>query len=224
MKALIICSVHALCDFSPFERKACNRTCERHGIPAFLAVQDHARLLARTTMLGVLNHLPGAVGQHEALIDSYLDFLNDEIWSASIRAYNSIFAALLDPQGYARPTGFVSDYPMLTTNLVRSSALLTNATKLGTLTALSDPLKVQRIAAGLSACATSLSVAHNDIDVLVANQRDFAAAQSIGMHPRFVKELRSEVSLRMIHCHPNAHIPAGTIIKNSDLQAFAVPA
>ena len=224
MKALIICSVHALCDFSPFERNACNRACERHGIPAFLTIQDHARLLERTTMLGVLNHLPGAVGHHQALIDSYLDFLNDEIWNASMRAYNSVFAALLDPQGYARPTGFVSDYPMLTTNLLRSSALLTNATKLGTLTALSDPLKVQGIAAGLAACATSLNVAHNDVHVLVANQRDFAAAQSIGMHPRFVKELRSDANLRMIHRRPNAHIPTGVTINNSDLQAFAVPA
>ncbi|MEP0090922.1 MAG: hypothetical protein ABJM02_02875 [Paracoccaceae bacterium] len=224
MKALIICSVHALCDFSLFERKACNRACERHGIPAFLTVQDHARLISRTTMLDVLNHLPGAVGRHEALINSYLDLLNDEIWSASIRAYNSVFAALLDPQGYARPTGFVSDYPMLTTNLVRSSALLTNATKLGTLTALSDPLKVQSIAAGLAACATSLNAAHNDVDVLVANQRDFAAALSIGMHPRFVEELRSDATLRMIHRCPNTHIPTAEIINNSDLQAFAVPA
>jgi hypothetical protein len=196
MKALIICSLHALCDISKFEQDACNRACAMHGVPAILTPQVHKRALASTTMLDVLNHLAGSQQQNRALIDDYLDILNDEIWSASITAYQSVFAALLDPKGHARPTGFVSDYPMLTTNLVRSSALLTNATKLGTLTTLSDPFNVQRSEAGLASIAASLDVSHQDVEVLVAHQRDFLAAQSIGMHPRFIEEIRPDVKVQ----------------------------
>ena len=225
MKALIICSVYALSDISQLEREACNRACERNGIPAVLTTKDHARIVATTTMLDALNQMPGSMQQREALINNYLDILNDEIWSGPLHAYQSVFAALLHPKGYARPTGFVSDYPMLTTNLVRSSALLTNATKLGTLTALTDPLKVQSIAASLAASATSLNVANCDVEVLVAHRRDFIAAQSIGMHPRFIEELQPLASSRKELHKSRTRVPTGAIINSAVIsQPVAVPA
>lgn len=225
MKPLIVCSVHALCDIAELERKAFNRACGMHGIPSVLTPQDHAKTLTTTTMLDLIGHLPGSVEQREALVTSYLDALNDGIWAASVSAHQSVFATLLCPKGYARPTGFVSDYPMLTTNLVRSSALLTNATKLGALTALSDPLKVARVEESLLACATSLNVTHAGVEVLVAHERDFAAAHSIGMQPRFVAELRRDkISKRGIR-QPRTRIYDAAIIDSASAQqAFAVPA
>ena len=86
MKALIICSLHALCDISRFEQDACNRACAMHGIPAILTPQDHTRALATTTMLDLLSHLPGSEAERKALIDSYLEILNDDIWAASLHA------------------------------------------------------------------------------------------------------------------------------------------
>lgn len=79
-------------------------------------------------------------GERNALVDSHLEILNDNIWTASLHALHCVFATLLDPKGFARKTGIVSDHPMLTTDLVRSSALLNNATKLETLTVPSDLL------------------------------------------------------------------------------------
>lgn len=194
MKALIVCSVHALCDISRLERDACNRACARHGIPAILTAQSHARIIENTTMIDVLNDLPSSREQREGLIASYLDMLNDEIWSTSLRAHQSVLATLRDPKIFVRPTGFVSDYPTLTTNLVRSAALLTNATRLGHLTTLTDPLNKQSVAERLEAAASALNVAHRAVDVLVARQRDFVAAQSLGMHPRFLEELHPRTS------------------------------
>ena len=188
MKGLIVCSVHALCDISRLEREACNQACVRHGIPAILTDHDHAHLLAGSTMLDFLSGLPGCRRERRVLIESYLVILNDLIWTASLPAHQSVFSALLDPFGYARPRGFLADYPILTTNLVRSSALLTNSTKLGNLTVPSDPMLTECTASGLKASATSLGLAHQDVEVLVAHQRDFDGALSIGMHPRFVKE------------------------------------
>jgi len=211
MKALIICSLHALCDISRFEQDACNRACALHGIPAILTPQDHTRALATTTMLDLLSHLPGSEGERNALIDSYLEILNDDIWAASLHAHNSGFATLLDPKGYARKTGIVSDYPRLTTNLVRSSALLNNATKLETLTVPSDLLAPQNIQAGLAACATSLGVMNNDAQVLVAHQRDYDAAQSIGMHPRFIEKLRLDVQVQKKSRKAKIYTPKGPI-------------
>lgn len=211
MKALIICSLHALCDISRFEQDACNRACALHGIPAILTPQDHTCALAATTMLDLLSHLPGSKGERNALIDSYLEILNDAIWGASLHAHQSVFATLLDPKEYARKKGIVSDYPMLTTNLVRSSALLNNATKLGTLTVPSDLLAPQNIQAGLAACATSLSVMHNDVEVLVAHQRDYDAAQSIGMHPRLIEEIRPDVTAQKRRRKARIYAPKGPI-------------
>jgi hypothetical protein len=189
MKALIICSVHALCDLSRLERMACNHACEIHGIPGILTDQDHTRLLKETPVLTFLNRLAGTPEQRRELIDSYLEALNDQIWSASLSARQSAFSALLDSSGYARPRGFLSEYPMLTTNLIRSSALLTHATSLGTLTVPADPAELQSTATGLSATAASLDVGHDDVEVLVAHRRDFDAAEALGMHPRFVTEV-----------------------------------
>jgi len=221
MKALIICSLHALCDMSRFEQDACNRACAMHGIPAILTPHDHRRALASTTMLDLLSHLPGSKADRKALIDSYLERLNDGIWDASLDAYESVHSTLLDPKGYARKTGIVSDYPVLTTNLVRSSALFNNATKLGTVTGPSDLLALQSITAGLAACATSLGVMHSDVTVLVAHQRDYDAAQSIGMHPRFVEEARPDVTARKNRRKAKIHVPKGPIF---DSMPIPVPA
>ncbi|WP_299882816.1 hypothetical protein [uncultured Sulfitobacter sp.] len=225
MKPLIVCSVHALCDIAELERKAFNRACGMHGIPAVLTPQDHAKILATKTMLDLLSHLPGSVEQREALVSCFLDMLNDAIWNASVSAHNSVLATLLCPKGYARPTGFVSDYPMLTTNLVRASALLTNATKLGALTALSDPLKVARVEESLLACATSLNFPHQDIEVLIAHERDVRAARSIGMQPRFVAELRRETKSKRSVRQLRTRIHDAAIIDTARAQKpFAVPA
>ena len=188
MKALIICSVHALCDVSSLEREAFNRAGAEHGIPANLTREDHANLLASGTMLDLLTQLPGTPDQRDALTARYLEILNDDLWTASAPAHDSVYEALLDPNGLATATGFVSDYPLLTTNLVRSAALLTNATKLGHLRALADTASIECATRGLAACAAALGVAHADIEVLVAHQRDFDAARSLGMSPRFVDE------------------------------------
>lgn len=213
MNALIICSTHALCNIAALEREACNHACEQHGIPAILRARDHALALKTATMLDVLNHLPGSINQRKALTNAYLDALNDAIWSASLRAHHSVFATLLDPGGYWRPTGFVSDYPVLTTNLIRSAALSHNATKMGALTTLSNPLKVQSTAEGLTATAATLGVAHANVDVIVAHQRDFLAAQSVGMQPRFIAEMQPEAPQKKRR-RSKPHIPAGPIINS----------
>ena len=224
MKALIICSIHALCDISQLERDAYNRTCAHHGLPETLTVQNHTRILATTTMLEVLNHLPAPNEQRKDLIGSYLDLLNDKIWSLSLRAYQSVFATLLDPKSYARPTRFISDYPILTTNLVRSAALLTNATKLGQLTTPSDPLNVQSVSAGLQASAATLNMANNEIEVLVAHRRDFVVAQSLGMDPRFVDELRPKTNPQKQPLKPRFGISTGPEIDTVSLpMAAAAP-
>ncbi len=225
MKPLIVCSFHALCDIAELERKAFNRACGMHGIPAVLTPQDHAKILATTTMLNLLNHLPGSVEQREALVTCYLDALNDAIWNASVSVHQSVFATLLCPKGCARPTGFVSDYPMLTTNLVRASALLTNATKLGEITALSDPLKTARVEESLLTCSTSLNYPHRDIEVLVAHERDFEAAQSIGMQPRLIAEFRRETKPKRSVRQLRTQIHGTAIIDTASAQKpFAVSA
>lgn len=197
MKAVIICSVHALCNISQFEREACNRACALHGIPAHLTAKDHARLLSATTMLGFLNHLPGSEEQRQGLIASYLDILNDQVWEAALTPYKSVSSSCFGLKNHTKPKGFVSDYPLLTTNVVRSAALLTNASKLGHLTALSDPLEVKATTAALASCATSIGVAHHEIEVLVAHKRDFVAAKSLGMHPSYIEGLRPDREMRM---------------------------
>lgn len=225
MTPLIVCSVHALCDIAELERKAFNRACGLHGNPAVLTPQDHAKILATTTMLDLLSHLPGSVEQREALITCYLDALNDAIWNASVSAHQSVFATLLCPKGYARPTGFVSDYPMLTTNLVRASALLTNATKLGEITALSDPLKTARVEESMLTCATSLNFPHRDIEVLVAHERDFEAARSIGMQPSLIAELWRETKPKRSVRQLRTRVHGAAIIDTASAQKpFAVSA
>ncbi len=225
MKALIICSVHALCNVSQLEREAFNRACERHGFPSALTIRDHARLLSTTTMLGFLNHFPCSKEQRERLIASYLDILHDDIWDTTLMPYKAVSSDLLGRNGTARPKGFVSDYPLLTTNMVRSAALLTNASKLGHLTTLSDPLHVETTAAGLAACAAAMEVAHHETEVIVAHRRNFIAAQSIGMSPRFVKGSRQNTPSRLEYCELSAQITTGPM--NNGIarpQTLALPA
>lgn len=206
MKALIICSVHVLFDISGLERVACNRACALHAIPAILTTQDHRHLLSSATMLDLLNHLPGSPQQRRSLIESYLDLLNEEIWNASMRAYESVRGAVLDAYGKGWATAVVSDYPMLTTNLLRSAALLTNATKSGQLIAPHDPMDLRSIPSSLDAAASSLGVAHKDVEVIVALQRDYLAAQSLGMHPRFAEDAPANA-----HAGRTSRRPLGTI-------------
>ncbi|GIT93258.1 hypothetical protein JANAI62_36980 [Jannaschia pagri] len=198
MKALIICSVHALCDISAFERQAFNDACTRHGIPAVLTTEDHAQSIAAISMLDLINHLPGSPKQRRALRDSYLDLLNEAVWGAPIAVRQSVFEALRNPGGMPRPTGFVSDYPQLTTNLVRAAALRTEATRLGKLSPVLAPPASSPVAARLESLAASLGMAHSDIHVLVAHRRDYSAARSLGMQPRLIAELRSSAPPEVI--------------------------
>jgi len=225
MKALILCSVHALCDIAELERQAFNRACALQGIPVFLSSKDHAHVLATTTMLDLLGHLPGPTEQRETLVERYLDILNDAIWKASISAYHSVFAELLGPKLHARPTGLVSEYPLLTSNLVRSAALLTNATKLGTLSTPYDPLRVPSVAERLATCATSLNVSHDNVEVLVVHERDFGAARSIGMHPRYVQERQLAGVSTVTGSKPRKRMPDAIIVDRPRTQeAFAISA
>lgn len=214
MKALIICSLHALCDVARFERDACNRACAMHGIPAILTPQDHARALEGATMLDLLSHLPGTEGARKAFVTTYLGILNDDIWGASLQVRERVCTALLDPKKYGRKAGIVSDYPMLTTNLVKSSALLNNANQIGTVTVPTDVLARQNVKAGLLASATSLGVMHKDVEVLVARRRDFDAAQSIGMHPRYIEEFQPDVQERGKPRRATMRAPKGNIRHN----------
>ena len=194
MRALIVCSVHALCDVAWFEKEAFNLACQRFGIPAIMTAQDHVALLQRSTMLGFLNQLSGSAKCRLKLIETYLEILNDHVWSTSLNARPSVLTDLLDRSAFTRPTGFLSDYPILTTNLIRSSALITNSTRLGTLIVPSCPMTLQGTAAGLMALAGALDVAHENTDVLVDHKRDYDAALSIGMRPRFVSGSASDTS------------------------------
>lgn len=211
MKAVIICSVHALCSISQLEREAYNRACEIHNLPATLTAQDHARLLSKTTMLGFLNHFPGPKQQRERLITSYLDILNDELWATALPPNKTVTSAILGQKNFSRPKGFVSDYPLLTSNMLRSAALLTNASRLGHLTAVSDPVNIDTTAAGLVACAASMGIAHHDTEVLVAHRRDFIAAQSIGMLPRFIEGLRPTANTEEDWVEPRTSISTQAI-------------
>ncbi|MEM9432827.1 MAG: hypothetical protein AAGA12_02805 [Pseudomonadota bacterium] len=194
MKPLVICSVHALLDLAPLESAACNAVFESHRIAATWGPSDIASINDAASVLDVLNHLPGSSDLRAKIVRSYLEFLNDQIWASGFGAYQSVSAALADPKGYQRPTGFVSDYPMLTTNLARAAALQTNATKLGTIIAASDPFSAEPVSEALAICAQSLGVSHQDVEVLVARRRDYSAARSLGMRPRFVDELRHRVT------------------------------
>ena len=86
--------------------------------------------------------------------------------------------------------------------------MLNNATKLGTPTVPSGLLVPQNITAGLAA---SLGVKHNDVEVLVALRRDYDAAQFIGMHPRFIEEIRPDVKIQRKHRKAKIHAPKGPI-------------
>ncbi|MEO0664658.1 MAG: hypothetical protein AAFY97_02875 [Pseudomonadota bacterium] len=196
MTALIICSTHAFCDITELERTACNRASLLHGLPIHLTEEDQASIVQATMMLEFLGSLHGSRKERRALVQTYLDHLNEEIWTASIGAHPSARAALMAPPGYLRPTGFVSEYPLLTTNLIRSSALLTSATRLGSLTVRADPAEAHDAVGSLRFMAQVLGVGHGDIDVLVAYERDFAAARSLGMRPRFVDEAFSKQGRR----------------------------
>lgn len=194
MKALLVCSVHALFDFTALERRAFNVALSEQGVPSLMGERDHLQILETTTMLEMINRAPCAAELREVLAKRYLERLNDLFLNAWCEAYKSVFDALLDPSDYTRPKGFVSEYPLLTTNLARAAALLSNATKLGSIVAPMDPLAVQPMADGLAACAQSLGVSHDGVEVLVFRHADFETARSIGMRPKFVKEVHKEGS------------------------------
>ena len=194
MKALLVCSVHALFDITTLERRAFNAVLSEQGVPSLLGEGDHLQILETTTMLEMISRTPCDAEEREVLAKSYLEYLNDLFLNAQCEAYKSVFDALLDPSDFARPKGFVSEYPLLTTNLARAAALLSNATKLGSIVAPLDPLAVQPMADGLAACAQSLDVSHDEVEVLVARHADFETARSIGMRPKFIKEVHKNGS------------------------------
>lgn len=194
MKALLVCSVHALFDIATLERRAFNAALSEQGMSLLLGEKDHMQILETTSMLKMISRARCDAETREVLANRYLELLNDMFLNARCDAYKSVFDALLDPTEYARPKGFVSEYPLLTTNLARAAALLSNATKLGSIVAPLDPLAVQPMADGLAACAQSLDVSHDEVEVLVARHADFETARSIGMRPKFVKEVHKEGS------------------------------
>lgn len=192
MKALLICSLHALFDISALERRAFNTALGAQSVTSALGEWDHRQILETTTMLELINRVPGDTKERELLTRRYLEVLNDLVMSAEIEVYRSVFDALLDPRDYARPKGFVSEYPLLTTNLARAAALLSNATKLGRIVAPLNILERRPVEEGLAAFAQSLNVPHDEVEVLVARSADFEAARSIGMRPKFIKEAREK--------------------------------
>lgn len=194
MQALLICSVHALFDIAALEQKACNEALARHMIPAQLTAKDHAHVIEQTTMLQMIDHLPIGEQERASLVKTYLEILNDEIWTASVKAYKSVYNALTDPQAHRRPIGFVSEYPMLTTNLARATALLSNATRLGSVIAPSDPMSIKPMTDAIEACGRTLNVPNDVVEVLVARRCDYMAARSIGMHPRFIDEIQPDTA------------------------------
>lgn len=194
MKALLVCSVHALFDIATLERRAFNAALSEQGMSSLLGEKDHMQILETTSMLEMISRARCHAETREVLASRYLELLNDMFLNARCDAYKSVFDALLDPTDYARPKGFVSEYPLLTTNLARAAALLSNATKLGSIVAPLDPLAVQPMADGLAACAQSLDVSHDEVEVLVARHADFETARSIGMRPKFVKEVHKNGS------------------------------
>lgn len=194
MKVLLVCSVHALFDITTLERRAFNAALSEQGMPSLLCERDHFQVLETTTMLEMINRAHCDAELRQVLATRYLEHLNDLFLNAQCEVYKSVLDALLDPSGYAQPKGFVSEYPLLTTNLARAAALLSNATKLGSIVAPLDPLAVQPMADGLAACAQSLDVSHDEIEVLVARRADFETARSIGMWPKLIKEVRKNGS------------------------------
>lgn len=194
MKALLICSVHALFDIAVLEQKACNAALARHMIPAQLSAKDHSHVIEQTTMLQMIDHLPVCEQERASLVETYLEILNEEIWTASVKIYKSVYNALMDPQAHRRPTGFVSEYPMLTTNLARATALPSNATKLGSILAPPDLMSIKPMSDALAACGRTLNVPNDGVEVLVARRCDYAAARSIGMRPRFIDEIQLDTA------------------------------
>lgn len=192
MKALLVCSLHALFDIAALERRAFNTALGAPAVTSALDEWDPRQIPETTTMLELINRVPCDTKEREHLARRYLDVLNDLVMSAEIEVYRSVFDALLDPRDYARPKGFVSEYLLLTTNLARAAALLSNATKLGRIVAPLNILERRPVAEGLAAFAHSLNVSHDEVEVLVARSADFEAAQSIGMRPRFIKEARKK--------------------------------
>ncbi len=206
MKALLVCSVRSLFDISILENRAFHAALVKEGLRGHQCQTEHPEVIETTTALDMIRHAPIDPWSREVLAQRYLDCLNDLFWSASVSAYRSVYNALMDPNGYANPKGFVSEYPLLTTNLARAAALSSNATKLGSIVAPPDILSAQPMPEALSVCAEALGVAHEDIEVLVARRVDFEAARSIGMRPKFVEEL-----LLTSAGDPEYRIPIGTV-------------
>ena len=107
---------------------------------------------------------------------------------------------------------------MLTTNLIRAAALMTNATKLGQVTSQADPLSVQSTAESLATTAACLGVRHKDIEVLVAHERDFQAARSLGMAARYVAERQPVPTKPVLRSVPKVEMPIAPIVNKSPFQ------
>ncbi len=122
VKTLLICSVHSLFDIAKLELKACNQAFVRNGMEIKWHEEDFARVAKTAPIPQVLNHMPGDDDFRGKLVKDYLDILNELIWSAAPQRYESLHTALAQARTNQIKRGFVSEYPMLTTNLARATA------------------------------------------------------------------------------------------------------
>ncbi|MEL6691886.1 MAG: hypothetical protein AAFQ12_02485 [Pseudomonadota bacterium] len=187
MKALLICSVRSLFPITELEAQACNLAFAKSKLDLAWGVMEVAKVQAAGTLPNALVAVGEAVGVG-SLLDDYLDALNELIWNATPVLHNATEAALKCALDQRVPRGFVSEYPLLTTNLARSAALRTGATRLGEIcvpSTLNVPFDPK---AALESIAQSLDLVPSDCTVLVASMRDQDAAASAGMTPRLIQE------------------------------------
>lgn len=185
---LLICSVHSLLNAAPFERAAFNLLLKRQKSPVRLNRRDYARVMETTTIPDMLTQIPWQNANDQCLVKSFVECLNDQLWSANTGVHASVQTALSDAYRRLRPRAFVSEYPLSTTNLFRAAALGTKATRLGKVVAPEEVKTASRLVEGLKEAARALDIPNREVEVLVARTCDYEAAQSIGMHPRYIDE------------------------------------
>ena len=187
MKALLICSVRSLFPVTVLEAQACNIAFTKSGLDVAWGVMEVAKVQAAGTLPNALVALGERVGA-ASLLEDYLVALNELIWNSNPEMHETAKAALNQALDQRQHRGFVSEYPLLTTNLARSAALRTGATKLGEIcvpNTLKVPFDPKEVLMGL---AESLNVSPARCTVLVASKRDRDAAVSAGMTPKLVQE------------------------------------
>ncbi|MCH2076428.1 MAG: hypothetical protein MK180_06010 [Rhodobacteraceae bacterium] len=195
MKALLVCSIHSLFDPSPLEHRANSDDLTDRQLG------DAATQSPRTAGSELFADLALNMAQREVLTRFYLEELNDLLWSFPGSGYASVQLALRQARAQGIKRGFISEYPLLTTNLARSAVLRTEASSLGVIY---SPNAVEPMCKSLRNLAASLRVQRRYCRVLVAHPRDFEAAAALGMHPEFVEETRGS------HGRHKQYAPAGS--------------